>query len=58
MVKHTQTFRRQQLKNYLSVLDHFMGLVLKALKDFDYLMAKRRMVEATISVNTIVRESL
>ena len=30
----------------LSVLDHFVGLVLKGLKGFDYLMAKSRIVEA------------
>ena len=32
MVKHTQTIRRQQLINCLSVIDHFMGLALKELK--------------------------
>ena len=32
MVKHTQTIRRQQPTNYLSVFDHFVGLVLKGLK--------------------------
>ena len=31
MVKHTQTIRRQQLTNYISVLDHFVGLPLKGL---------------------------
>ena len=31
MVKHTQTIRRQEPKNCLSVLDHFVGLVLKGL---------------------------
>ena len=29
MVKHTQTIRWQQPTNYLSVLDHFVELVLK-----------------------------
>ena len=29
MVKHTQTIRRQQSTNCLSVFDHFMGLVVK-----------------------------
>ena len=32
MVKHTQIIRRQQPKNGLSVLDHFVGLALKGLK--------------------------
>ena len=31
MVKHTQTIRRQQPTNRLSVFDHFVGLVLKGL---------------------------
>ena len=31
MVKHTQTIRRQQPKNCLSVFDPFMGLLLKGL---------------------------
>ena len=31
MVKHTQTIRRQQPTNCLSVLDHFVGLALKEL---------------------------
>ena len=31
MVKHTQTICRQQLANYLTVLDHFLELVLKGL---------------------------
>ena len=31
MVKHTQTNRRQQPRNCLSVFDHFLGLVLKKL---------------------------
>ena len=29
--KHTQTIRRQELTNYISVLDHFVGLALKGL---------------------------
>ena len=33
MVKHTQTVRRQQPRNCLSVFDHFVGLVLKRLKN-------------------------
>ena len=32
MVKHTQTIRRQQFINCLTVFDHFVGLVLKGLK--------------------------
>ena len=32
MVKHTQTIRRQQPMNYLSVFDHFVGLRLKGLR--------------------------
>ena len=31
MVKHTQTIRRQQLTSFLSVFDHFVGLVLKGI---------------------------
>ena len=31
MVKHTQTIRRQQPTNYLSVFDHFVGLALEGL---------------------------
>ena len=31
MVKHTQTIRRQQPTNYLSVFDHFVGLMLQRL---------------------------
>ena len=31
MVKHTQTIRRQQPTNCLSVFDHFAGLALKGL---------------------------
>ena len=32
MVKHTQTIRRQEPENFLSVFDHFVGLTLKGLK--------------------------
>ena len=32
MVRHTQTIRPQQPMNYLSVFDHFMGLVFKGLR--------------------------
>ena len=32
MVKHTQTIRRQQPTNCLSMFDHFVGLVVKGLK--------------------------
>ena len=35
MVKHTQTTRRQQPRNCLSVFDHFVGLVLKGLMLLD-----------------------
>ena len=31
MVKHTQTIRRQNLTNCLSVCDHFVGLALEGL---------------------------
>ena len=34
MVKHTQTIRRLLLTNYLSVFDHFVGLVLKRLSHY------------------------
>ena len=33
MVKHTQTIRRQQPTNCLSVFDHFVGLALTGLSD-------------------------
>ena len=33
MVKHTQTIRRQQPTNCLSVFDHFVGLALKGLSE-------------------------
>ena len=32
MVKHTQTIRRQQPMNCLSVFEHFVGLALKGLR--------------------------
>ena len=31
IVKHTQTVRQQQARNYLSVFDHFVGFTLKGL---------------------------
>ena len=31
MVKHTRTILRQNLRNFLSVFDHFMGLVSKGI---------------------------
>ena len=31
MFKHTQTIRRQEPTNFLSVFDHFLGLALKGL---------------------------
>ena len=33
MVKHTQTIRRHQPTNCLSVFDHFVNLALKGLKE-------------------------
>ena len=38
MVKHTETIRRQQPTNCLSVSDHFVGLALKGLKLFPQLV--------------------
>ena len=35
MVKHTQTTRRQNPKNCLSVFDHFVGLAVKGLAALD-----------------------
>ena len=35
MVKHTQTIRRQQPTNCLSVFDHFVEFALKGLNSFD-----------------------
>ena len=34
MVNHTQTIRRQQLTNCLSVFDHFWELGLKGLREY------------------------
>ena len=34
MVKHTQTIRRQQPTNGLSVFDHFVGLAVKVIRFF------------------------
>ena len=31
MINHTQTIRRQEPTNFLSVFDYFVGLALKAL---------------------------
>ena len=36
MDKHTQTIRRQELTNCLSVFDYFGGLALKGLKKIAY----------------------
>ena len=36
MVKHTQTIRRQESTNCLSVFDHFVGLAIKGLKNIYY----------------------
>ena len=35
MVKHTQTIRRQEPTNCLSVFDHFVGLPLKGEKHLE-----------------------
>ena len=35
MVKHTQTIRRLLPTNYLSMFDHFVGLVLKGLSGIE-----------------------
>ena len=40
MVKHTQTIRRQQPTNWLSLFDHFVGLVLKSLRPCQSFMTK------------------
>ena len=46
MVKHTQSIRRQQPKNCLSVSDHFVGLALKGLnlvfEHFQWNLSTRR----------------
>ena len=42
MVKHTQTIRRQQPTNCLSVFDHFVGLALNGLK---FLVNKKFVLE-------------
>ena len=41
MVKQTQTIRRQQPTNCLSVFDYFMGLALKWLKDVQHPATER-----------------
>ena len=38
MVKHTETIPRQHPANYLSVFDHFVGLALKKLKSFRFVI--------------------
>ena len=35
IVKHTQTIHREKPANYLSVFDHFLGLALKELIEFE-----------------------
>ena len=49
MVKHTETIRRQQLTNCLSVFDHFVGLALKWLKAFYYLTGIRLILSITLT---------
>ena len=34
MVRHTQTIRRQQPTNCLSMFDHFVGFAVKGLKQY------------------------
>ena len=36
MVEHTQAIRRLLLKNFLSVVDHFLGLALRRLIKANY----------------------
>ena len=48
MVKYTQTIRRQQPTNCLSVLDHFVGLVLKGLKSLSLLQSSLSSMHAGI----------
>ena len=45
MVKHTQTIRRLWPTNYLSVFDHFVGLMLKGLRTILKMVILRKIVE-------------
>ena len=40
MVKHTQTIRRQQSKNWLSVFDQFVGFAPKGFKAWSKIKTK------------------
>ena len=42
MVKHTQSIRRQQPTNCLSVFSHFKGLALKGLKFVEHVVILER----------------
>ena len=65
MVKHSQTTRRQQPTNCLSVFDHFLELALKGLKDicniFVTLLSgiiKNRMPQAVKKMNSRLLETI
>ena len=57
MVEHTQTIRRQQLTNCFSVFDHFEGLALKGLKNFDLKINKPNINTNIIDISSF-RNSL
>ena len=64
MIKHTQTMRRVLPTNYLSVLDHYMGVMLERLKNdtntgnfqFDHtkgFLIKAELVSALLLISAI-----
>ena len=48
MVKYNQTIRRKQPANFLSVFDHFVGLVLKALRWHRFIL---------VSITVVIKRS-
>ena len=50
MGKHTQTIRRQQPTNCLSVFDHFVNLALKGLKTFNEIVLDFLPVESKTNI--------
>ena len=50
MGKHTQTIRRQQPTDFLSVFDHFVNLALKRLKNFNEIVLDFLPVESKTNI--------
>ena len=57
MVKHTETIRRQQPKNYLSVLDHFVGFVHKRLRNSFSESAKTALVRPILKKEVLAQSN-